>query len=407
MKKIIVLLTLLISIGLQISLKGQTAIEIRGTIKSSQGALSAADITFLDLDDVFQGNCVSGPDGRFKSQYKLQVGKTIRIKISKTGYEPYERTFKIDKTGNAGEFMLQRKILTISGFVKDSITEMALQGAEIFFYNEEGKLIQSRSVNSLGYFDLETSFTYGQKITVRISKIGYHDKEQTLTFTSDGRNILQDILLPQLGDRGLRAFIRIKDKKKGKPLGGVNVHYFDKKKSSYMDTVVSIKGEIELKLYQRPGTTFDLQISKPNYRTIHAKPTLSEDPLINVFTYELEKDRRSALGPVLLIGGGTAALVSGGMYLSSNSKYDSYKDFSNADRESDYTSAQSKRNIAMVTGGVAAAAIVTYIIYRINQKNKEKDLEQKKIRTGFKKFLPLKHSYAAANTAMVGIAFRF
>ena len=62
--------------------------------------------------------------------------------------------------------MLRHKVLAISGSVKDSISEMPVAGVEIFFY-DESKLIQSKSTNSMGYFDLETDFTYGQKITVR------------------------------------------------------------------------------------------------------------------------------------------------------------------------------------------------------------------------------------------------
>ncbi len=115
-------------------------------------------------------------------------------------------------------------------------------------------------------------------------------------------------------------------------IGGAAIRYFDKKLSVYIDTVASATGELSLKLYQRPGTTLNIRISKFKYVPVEANATLSEEPLNNVFTYELERDRRSALGPALLIGGGVAAVVSGAMYLSSNSKYDSYKDFGNADR---------------------------------------------------------------------------
>jgi len=406
MKRIIASLILLAGIGLPISLFGQSAIEITGTIKSSQGALQSVEVAFFGLDDEFLGNCISGPDGKFKSQYKLGVGRTIKIKISRTGYEPFEKTFKIDKIGNAGEFMLLRKMLTISGFVKDSMSELPLTKTEISFF-DESKLIQSGITNSQGYFDIETGFTYGQKIIVRVSKGGYHDKEQTLTFTSEGRNILQDIMLPQIGDRGLRAFIRVVDKKKRKALSGVAVQYFDKKKSTYRDTMVSSAGELELKLYQRPGTTLDLKLTKPNYRTLERQPTLSEEPLNNVFIYELEKDRRSALGPALLIGGGAAALLGGGMYLASNSKYESYKDFSNVNRESDYTKAQNQRNMSAVGAGVAAGAFVGYILYKISLKNKEKAFEQKRKRTGFKKFSTQNPSYAGGNKHSIGIVYQF
>jgi len=382
MKKVFFLLFLL-NTGLHLTLPGQTSVEVSGIIKSSQGALQGAEVAFFDINDEFQGNCISGPDGKFKSQNKMPVGKTIKIKVIRSGYETYERMYRIDRIGNAGEFMIQRKILTISGFIKDSISELPLPGVEIFFY-DESKLIQSKSTNSLGYFDLETPFTYGQRITVKAFKQGYYDKEQTLTFTSEGRNTLQDILLPQFGDRGLKAYIRIKDEKRGKALGGVSIHYFDSRKSLFKDTLTSSGGEqLELKLNQRPGTTLDLEIRKTNYRTIKDRPTLSEDPLKNVFEYRLIRDRRSTLGPLLLIGSGASVLLSGGLYLSSNSKYDSYKDFANVNRESDYTSAQNNRNMSAVTAAVAAGALVTFIIYRMNQKKKENALGDEGKRVAF------------------------
>lgn len=382
MKNIIVVLTLLFSPGLQTGIFGQTTIKVGGTVKSPQGALQGAEIDFLSLNGEFQGNCVSGPNGKFSSENRMQVGRTIKIRIKIRGYKTTEKTYKIGKTGNAGEFMLTREVLTISGFVKDSISEMPIPGAETFFYHES-KLIQTNSTNSMGYFDVKTDFYYGQKITVLVTKDGYYDKEQTLTFTSEGRNTLQDILLPKRGDRGLRAFIIVKEKKKNKALGSAAVRYFDQKKSTYIDTVVSSKGELELKLYQRPGTTLDLKVSKPNYRSIEEKRILSEDPLINVFEYKLERDRSSAPGRVLLIGGSIFALLSAGMLVSSNSKYDSYKDFKNPNREDDFTAAQNQRTISAVAAGVAVGAFAGYIILKINQKNKEKALERKKDKNGF------------------------
>jgi hypothetical protein len=406
MKKIFALALLIASLGLQMQSYGQSAVGITGTVKSDQGALQGATVSFLDLNDNFQGNCVSGPDGKFISQNKMPVGKAVKIRIAITGYQPFEKVIQIDRSGNAGEFMLQLKSLTISGFVRDSISEVPLAGVEVFFY-DESRLIQSRSTNNQGYFEIETGYTYGQKITVRVSRVGYYDKEQTLIFTSEGRNVLQDILLPQLGDRGLRAFIRVRDKSKDKPMGGAAVRYFDAKRSIFVDTVVSALGELELKLYQRPGTTLDLQISKPGYVTIQAKATLSEDPLVNVFTYEMEHERHSALGPALLIGAGVATLTSGGMYLSSNSKYNSYKDFANPNRESDYNAAQNRLDIAVVTAGLAAAAVVTFIIYKITKKDKEKTLEQKKIRVSLGPFPASGTGRTSGRSQGIGLVYRF
>lgn len=289
MKCLFVLYSLVSGFCLQAALYGQSATEISGTIKSKQGVVQGAQVEFYDLNNEFQGNCISGPTGKFTSEKKMAIGRSIRIKINTTGYKIVEKDIKVNTNGDAGEFMLERRNLVITGFVRDSITELVLQGAEIFFYDDQGKLIQAKSTNSLGYFDLETDFIYGQKITVRVLKKGYYDdKEQTLTFTSEGRNNMQDILLPEIGARGLRAYIRIKDKRNGKPLGGGTVRYFDKK-STYIETPVPPGGELELKLYQRPGTTLDLQVTNARYRAFKLNAILSEEPLNNVFTCALER----------------------------------------------------------------------------------------------------------------------
>jgi hypothetical protein len=328
------------------------------------------------LKEAFLTNATTGSTGTFRSEKKLPVGKMIKIRVSMYGYENLEKQIKIEKTGDIGEFLLQNKKLAISGYVKDSITELPLQSVEVSFL-EQSRRIQSGITNSKGYFDIETDFVYGQKITVRVSKKDYFEKEQTLTVTSEGHNILQDIYLPEVSARGLRAFINIIDKKTRKPLAGGNVRYLDTRQSTYKDTTLSANGKVELKLYQRPGTLLDLEISRPRYRTIKEKRTLSEAAIDNEFRYEMERERRSALGPVLLIGSGVSALAGGGMYLMSKKNYDSYKPFDNPNRETDFKNAQDQLNIAVIAGGVAAGALIGYIITRIDHRNKEKKIERK------------------------------
>src|SRR5215475_6062093 len=87
MKRIITLLMLLFLVVVQVSLHAQTTVEITGIVKSAQGALQGAEITFLTVDDEFQGNCISGPDGKFKSQYKMKIGKTFKITIGAKDYQ--------------------------------------------------------------------------------------------------------------------------------------------------------------------------------------------------------------------------------------------------------------------------------------------------------------------------------
>lgn len=388
----------------------QTVI-ITGIVKSPDGVVQSARVDLFDEKNNLLDNGITGPDGKFKSEKKMKIGKTIKIKISKAGYEVYEIEYEIDNTGYAGQFLLQLKKLVVTGTIRDSTTEEALKDAEIYFYDQAGRLIQAKSTNSLGYFEIITDFIYGQKITVKAYKKGYFDKEQTLTITSDDRNAMQDILLPDIVSRGLRAFIRIKDKKSGRPLDGVSIQYLNQRKKANVDTVLSSKGEIELTIYQKPGSILVFTISRPGYVNISAQRTLSEEPRENRFEYEMERDTRSALGPVLLIGGGASAAVSGVMYFSSQSIYKNYKIYSNytdaKTRNDDLTKAQQKRNIAVATAGIAAGAFIIYVLYRVSKKHQEKIAIQNKTHIGFIQPASINATYAIGNTPIIGIAYRF
>lgn len=408
MKTLITLCSLFLTIALPVILRAQTT-TIVGIVKSPDGAVQGARVDFFDGKTLLD-NSITGPTGSFKSERKLKIGKNIKIKISKPGYETFEIDYEIDSTGDAGQFLLQFKKLVITGTIRDSTTEEALPDAQIYF-NKNGILIQARSTNSMGYFEIETDFVYGQKFTVKAFKKGYFDKEQTLTITSDGMNTMQDIMLPDIASRGLRAFIRVKDKKSGKSLEGVSVKYMDPRKKTYIDTLLSSKGEIELRLYQKPGTILDFTISRPGYVSISAQRTLSVEPRENVFPYEMERDRKSALGPVLLIGAGASAAVAVSMYISSQSIYKDYKNYYNytdkTARDNDLDKGQQKQNIAYVAAGVAAGAMIIYVLYRISEKNKVKKAIQKKTQIGFIKPSPLNTAYATVSTPIIGITYNF
>ncbi|MEO5889939.1 MAG: carboxypeptidase-like regulatory domain-containing protein [Ferruginibacter sp.] len=403
--------SLFLIIGFPALLNAQTTVVIKGIVKSPDGAVQGARVDIFDVRKVLLDNSITGPTGSFRSERKIKIGTTIKIKISKLGYETAEIDYEIDSKGDAGQFLLQFKKLFITGTVRDSTTEQALQHAEISFYEQSGRLIQAKSTNSLGYFEIETDFIYGQKITVKAFKKGYFDKEQTFTITSDDRNTMQDIMLPDVASRGLRAFIRVRDKKTGRPLEGVSVQYMDQRNKTYLDTLLSIKGEIELRLFQKPGSILDFTISRPGYVNIAAQRTLSAEPRENVFPYEMERDKKSALGPILLIGGGASAVASGFMYFSSQSMYKDYKNYANytdaKNREADFTKAQQKRDIAVAAAGVAAGAIIIYIIYKISEKNKVKAAIRKKIQFGFIQPANLNTDYAVGIAPIIGIGYHF
>src|SRR4051812_8586190 len=107
MKNLILLFFLSAGLVLHLSAYGQTSIEITGTVKSSDGAVQGAQVDFYDLKDEFLGNCITGPNGRFTSERKIAIGKTIKLKVSKPGYTDFEKTISMSRSGDAGEFMLQ------------------------------------------------------------------------------------------------------------------------------------------------------------------------------------------------------------------------------------------------------------------------------------------------------------
>ena len=385
----------------------QSTVQVSGVVKAQGGVIQQAEVEFYTLNDDFQGNSVTCTNGRFKSDNKMAVGRKIRVRVMAGTYKTLQKDITVPANGDLGEFRLERSALVISGFVRDSVSGAALPAVEIAFYDEKGKLIKAKfNTDSRGYFDLETDFVFGQKITVRFFKKGYYDdKEYSQTFSRDGRTSLPDILLPELGARGLRAFIRIRNRSTDKALGGANVHFFDVKKSRYFDSIVPSSGDLELKLYQRPGTLLDMKITRPNYFDITANENLSEDPQRNQFSYQMEKLTHSHLAPILLIGTGAAALTGGGMYYASTKQYNKYKDFANAKRENDLKGAELKRTISAAAGGVAAAALVGYIITRMHEKKVEKQLERSRPqRTGF---VPLAPEKGSAGIASIGIAYSF
>jgi len=406
MKKKIALFTLF-CILTEMTLYSQT--QISGSVRSAEGALQNVTVEFYDLSgNPLDRSTITDPYGKFKSEKKIAIGSTIKIKLHKDGYQTMEKEYKVDETGDAGEIPMSLAKLAISGVVKDSVTGEPLQGVEISFYEASRRIQLKYPTNREGYFDLETDFKLGDIIRIHLFKDGYFDKEFIHTLTHSDMNILPTIPLANLNTGGLIAIIRITDKA-GNPIGGATLRYWDERKRQNVDTIVPANGELLLKIYQQAGTPLDLTVIKPNHRTNSVTWNLSTRTRENRIEVKLERTHK-ALGTTLLVGGGAFCLVAGGMYLSSQSTYNDYKNFSNytntKDRDADYDKAQQKLDIAVGAACVAGAALIGYIIYKIDQKNKEKKIQRGKTQTGFNHFSPFIHSYATGNTSF-GIVYQF
>jgi hypothetical protein len=403
MKKIIGLLVLLLITGSKLALFGQNTIEITGKIKSSQGALHSVEIRFYTSNGNFLSNCISGPEGEFQKLLRIDTGATIRIRINKPQHREIDRVIRINRPGFIGEFMLQ-PVITISGFAKDSAEGTPLKDVSILF-NEDSEWIQGNTSNSEGNFQFETKYMPGNDITFRITKNGYYEKFITHSIKNGDRNVIESILLPKIGDRGIKAFIAVVDKKTSEPIPGATIRYLEAKRTTYVDSIASSKGWVELKLNQQPGTNLNVEISKAGYKTIKKQLPISSDPAINTFTFQMEKRRRPT-GAFLLIGGIASASVGTAMYISSNTSYDRYKDFTNINREKEYDKAQRKRNISFIAGSVAAGCFAAYIIHTINRRKAEKATAPGINKTGFKLYVPVNHNYATTSFQFIGLAYR-
>jgi hypothetical protein len=400
MKHSIGLLTFIICLLWSIVLDGQTAVEITGTVRS--GSPAKVEISFWTTNGHFLTTCISGPDGKFRSGRTFKVGDTINFKLEKRGYEPLESARIANGTGDVGEFLMNLKKIAIYGSVRDSINKSPVEKAEISIV-EESKFVVSGSTNSKGDFDVVTAHEYGDAVTIRVFKDGYYIKEETHPLTKDGR--MPDMLLPRINDRAIKVSINVRDKKSDQLLGGVKVKYYDNRRSKFVDTVSSSDGELQLIIFQAPRTDLRLTLSKSNYNTTIAVPTIYEDHARNIVDCKLERKKRSVIGPVLITGAGISALFAGAMYLSSNQKYNSYKDFSNPDRENDYNAAQSRRNLAVIGAAVATGTLVTYFIYKINHRNKERIKEDSK-QTVFNRVSLSAPSYSVGNLSGIGIIYQ-
>ena len=129
---------------------GQTAIEVSGIIMSPNGPKPSVQVELYNSNGSFITTCLTDINGKFKTTRKLTVGQTVQIRTNNKEFQPLEKNYKVDKSGYAGELLLEYRKIAISGFVRDSLSDQPLQGVEVFFYDES--LIQSKPTDSRGYF---------------------------------------------------------------------------------------------------------------------------------------------------------------------------------------------------------------------------------------------------------------
>lgn len=349
----------------------QSKIAINGVVKSAQGLfVSEATVSIHNQQDELLKTVTTSADGQFKTDKSFKADQTVIIKVSKPGFSDKSVTHRVrsqNGTSNAGEIQLTPQTI-ITGFVSDSVTLEPVQGAEVSFFDVSGRLIQSRSTNMEGYFEFETDFTFGEIIKVRVSKMYYFPREKTLRIVKPEREENRvNVRIPKVEDTGIKVTVRVFDRKNGKVMTGGKLRYPERGKPK--EVLVPANGEVNLNVFQQPGTRLNLRIQKPKYKEIGANPALALDG--NNFDYWLEREYRFPVCACIFGGGIASALFSGGMYLSSKKAYKAYEDTNNDDPESDYDKANKRLKTSAITGGLAAVLIGGGFLCRHIQKKRD------------------------------------
>ncbi|MDP1817126.1 MAG: carboxypeptidase-like regulatory domain-containing protein, partial [Leadbetterella sp.] len=242
-------------------------VGIKGRVKSDESIfLKDVTISFAEAEspDIALDNTSTSPAGFYQSEKSFRKGQRILITARKTGFAELTKTIEITGSEDATvDFILDRRLF-IAGFVRDSVSAQALPGADVFFFNKDGIVIKSVKTNQSGYYDFDAPFTPGEVIRLRIEKNpDYMPIEKTLAI------IKHEIALPRLDfdmpkqeDRGIKLGFRVYNKK-GKPLEGVEISYFDRMEKKLM---LPVNGAVLLNIFQKQGTKMQFKFFKPGYR---------------------------------------------------------------------------------------------------------------------------------------------
>jgi len=380
----------------------QPAAFVMGTVRSEQGAaVKDAVVTFFDKNDQQLGGPVlSDVDGRYKSGAIFKNGQNLTVRAKKTGFSEGAVSLKIangSNGANTANFTL-RTMTVISGFVSDSVTSDAMPGAEVSFFDKEGRLIQSRSTDSRGYYDFETDFSFGEVIKVRAEKKDYFPKEEVLRIVKPEREEnRRDFRLPKKEDRGVRLGIRVYNRKR-KSLEGAKITYEDRGRK---EVVTPTSGESMLKITQRAGTRMKFRVTKAGYREVVREHTLGEG--VDYAEIYLEKSKSKC--PCWLYASIGLAVASGTSHFAIyKPNYNNYEDLKNLNRENDYNKAATGRRITTVSGGLALGALTGWLICRHKEKQR---LREADVRSGRMGFAPLLPDASQPGVHLIGFAYQF
>jgi hypothetical protein len=270
----------------------------------------------------------------------------------------------------------QKKLIVVH--VIDKKLQKPAGDVEVWSKDAKGNDIFHGKTNPRGDVEFPTDVKPGKDLEIRVLKNGtYVEKTQTHGVKEDPNQ--NKVTVEMVTTAGNKTTIRVFSPKSKKPLEGARVCY--KNHVGELEChQTNNYGEVSFPVYFPDGTEIDFSVEKMGYND---SPTSFRETLKiggTVLIFDLARRHKFSLCNCFLIGAGVAAGVGTASELSSRNAYSDYKDFTNGNRESDYSAANNRRRTAIVSGVLAVASIVAYPICKKKEEQRKKAEARKRMR---------------------------
>ena len=167
-------------------LKEFCKIKVEGIVKSNETdeVIQGAKIKVYDEKGELIDELISDGQGKYQSQRFIECGSKYVVSISKLGYETGQ--LKIETPDSPSQYinlssykelkLVQNEmicVITITGTVKDDVTDIPIANVQVSIYDQENVLIDKVFSNSDGVYRSNKSINCGERYNVIISKFGY------------------------------------------------------------------------------------------------------------------------------------------------------------------------------------------------------------------------------------------
>ncbi len=349
----------------------------------------------------------TGSNGEYRCTIQVRQEAIITITVNHPLYPLIERKEEVRIPGPnryAFDFEITKTSdskITIGGYVRDKFTHYPISGADISYINSSGQKIYSTKTNAEGYYEFKSSFDRGAKVKIRVSPPPAYvpDEKDCVIIDPSIDNTEQDFYLTRYEDLYIQVTLRVIDPKKRKRIPETKILY--KYFGELRDTLTDLDGEVLIKFprWEYGGKEHVFTFEKPGYQTFVFRPTLPGDGTPVMYKVELTRARRFPWSAMLFTAGGASAITGGIMHLRAGQSYDRYLDFSNAEREADFETANRLRGGAIIAYGASVVTLAGGVALDFHRKKLEDE-------AAFGRLTPV-ISTTSLGHVQAGVTFRF